>query len=61
MNAKIQIYDVEGHELMISNFTVKKGYHKQALNIEDLSSGIYLVIISDRKGELATTKLIVAK
>lgn len=57
----IQIYDMEGHELMRSNFNVEKGYHKTPLNIRDLNTGMYMVIISDRKGELANTKLIVAK
>ncbi len=61
VNAKMQVYDMEGHELLRSSLNIKKGYHKQALNISELSSGIYMIMISDQGGEIASTKLVVAK
>jgi len=59
--AIVQIFDIEGHEMLRSNIEIQKGYHKQALNVRDLASGLYSVIISDKRGELGSSKLIVAR
>lgn len=61
VKARVQIFDLEGHELMRSLLSIQQGYFKKELDIRDLSSGIYMIQISDSGGEIAQTKLIVAK
>lgn len=59
--AVIQLYDIEGHEMLRSNIEIQKGYHKRPLNIGDLPAGVYSLIISDKQGEIGSSKLIVAR
>ncbi len=60
-DAKIQIFDVGGHLLKVSTLTIDKGFQKTPLDISDLTTGIYSVILSDTRGEIGASKLIVAR
>jgi uncharacterized protein (DUF1501 family) len=58
--ANLKIFDIQGHQLMNSSIQVEKGFQKFPLNVADLSSGIYLISLVDRQGELANSKLIIS-
>ena len=59
-NLSIQIYDVQGRVLIQSGFPASKGMNHFELNIDDLVTGTYnVVLISDKT--MKNKKLIIAK
>jgi len=56
---RVRVEDVTGKELINQNFKVDKGFNTNELNFGDFNNGIYVVKISNDKGDIIQTEKII--
>lgn len=62
-NVRINIYDILGKEIssVINNQYVESGQYTKEINISDLSSGLYKIVLITSDGEVINKNIVIAK